>query len=359
MAGATSNAEGNLRTTSLGASFAATFSGNAIFAACQWGATVLVARLGNAELLGEYALAVAIATPVTLFAHLNLRAALATDMSRRRPFGDYVAVRIATAGAGLAAVFTLAFLGGYSRAVALVAAFAGVVLSADNVSDIYYGAMQRRDRMDQVARSSASRGALSMAALGVTLWATHSLAFAVAAQATGRIAVLLAYDLPVGREGESRATTGLRNQARILAAALPLGVVLMLSALAVNIPRYAIERRLGMAQLGAFAAAATFITVGSTVVNALGQAATPRLARAFSEGDARGFRELALKLTGGAALLGVAGIAVAALMGRFALALVYGRAYAQFGGLLVWLMAAGLWILELVLIMLRTLWRIQ
>src|SRR5512143_2776326 len=124
---------------SLRASFAATFVGNAVFAACQWGATVLVARLGNAELLGQYALAIAIATPITLFSHLNLRAVLATDMAQRHPFGDYVAVRVATAAAGLAAVFAIAFAGGHSREVALVVAFAGIALSADNISDIYHG----------------------------------------------------------------------------------------------------------------------------------------------------------------------------------------------------------------------------
>ena len=341
MAGFCSNAA-DARAPSLRASFAATFAGNAVFAACQWGATVLVARLGSAELLGEYALAVAIATPVTLLSHLNLRAVLATDMGQRHPFGDYVAVRLVTAGAGLAALLAIAFAGGYSHAVATVVVFAGIVLSADNISDIYYGAMQRRDRMDQVARSTAARGAISTAALGVTLWLTHSLALAVAAQAAGRLAVMLAYDLPVGSRGESRATGGLRSQTRIFGSALPLGIVLMLSALAVNIPRYAIEGRLGMASLGAFAAAATFITIGSTVVNAMGQAATPRLARAFSEGDARGFRTLALRLAGASALLGAAGITVAALMGRFVLTLVYGRAYAELSGLLVWLMAAGL-----------------
>ncbi len=327
---------------SLRASFAATFAGNAVFAACQWGATVLVARLGSAELLGEYALAIAIATPIALFSHLNLRAVLATDMAHRHPFGDYVAVRFATAGVGLAAVFAIALAGGYSRAAALVIAFTGIVLVADNVSDTYYGAMQRRDRMDQVALSTAARGALSTAALGVTLWATRNLALAVAAQAAGRLAVLMAYDLPVGSAGETRATSGVRNQRQILAAALPLGIVLMLAALAVNIPRYSIERNLGMAPLGAFAAAATFITIGSTVINALGQAATPRLARSFSAGDARAFRRTASRLIGASVLLGTAGVAAAALIGRLALALVYGRAYAEFGGLLVWLMAAGL-----------------
>ena len=202
--------------------------------------------------------------------------------------------------------------------------------------------MQRRERMDQIAGSTAARTALSVAGLGVVLWLTHSLLAAVTAQAAGRIAVLLAYDRPVGSAGESMATSGIRAQAGILGVALPLGVVLMLLSLASSLPRYAIERSLGMAALGAFAAPASFMGVGATVVNALGQAATPRLARCFSEGDRAGFRRLAWQLAGVAALLGVAGVAVALTMGRFALRLLYGGAYAGYANLLVWLMAAAL-----------------
>jgi O-antigen/teichoic acid export membrane protein len=116
----------------------------------------------------------------------------------------------------------------------------------------------------------------------------------------------------------------------------------MLLSLASSLPRYVIERQFGMAILGSFAAAASLMAVGSTVVNALGQAATPRLARYFSEGDAPRFRRLALQLTGLAVLLGVAGIGVAAVMGSFSLGLLYGPAYTTYGGLLVWLMAAAL-----------------
>jgi O-antigen/teichoic acid export membrane protein len=327
---------------SLRGAFAATFAGNVAFAASQWAALSLIARLGSAEMLGEYALALAIATPVALFSHLNLRAVLATDVERRHPFGDYLTVRLGTVALGVLAVAFLALAGGYSWRVGTVMAAAGLVLGADNISDIYYAVMQRRDRMDQIARSTAARGALSVAALGLVLWLTHSLLAAVAAQAAGRIAVLLAYDRPVGSAGESMARSGPRVQAGILVVALPLGIVLMLLSLAGSLPRYAIERRFGMAALGAFAAPASLMGVGSTVVNALGQAATPRLARYFSQGDRPRFRRLALQLTGAAGLLGAAGIGVALTMGRFALTLLYGRAYAAYGSLLVWLMAAAL-----------------
>ncbi|MGD0500809.1 MAG: oligosaccharide flippase family protein [Bryobacteraceae bacterium] len=328
--------------SSLRGDFAATFAGNTVFAASQWAALSLIARLGGTEMLGEYALALAVVTPVALLSHLNLRAVLATDMERRHPFGDYLGLRLWTAALGLLAVFGIAWAGGYAWPVALVIAAAGVVLTADNFSDLYYGALQRRQRMGRIARSAAARGVLSVAALGVALWLTRSLLAAVCAQAAGRLLVLLVYDRPKGQAGESLAGSGIRNQTAILRTALPLGVVLMFVSLASSLPRYAIENRLGMVALGVFTAPASFITVGATLVNALGQAATPRLARAFAERDARGFRRLAAQLTASAGLLGVAGIGAALVAGRFALRLVYGPAYSASSGLLVWLMGAGL-----------------
>src|ERR1035441_5049952 len=88
--------------------FAAVFAGNAVFAAAQWATLSLVARLGGTEMLGQYALAVAIVSPVALFAHLNLRAVLATDVERWHPFGDYMAVRMGVTGLGLAVILGLA-----------------------------------------------------------------------------------------------------------------------------------------------------------------------------------------------------------------------------------------------------------
>jgi O-antigen/teichoic acid export membrane protein len=124
--------------------------------------------------------------------------------------------------------------------------------------------------------------------------------------------------------------------------ALPLGAVLMLVSLNTNIPRYAIEHHLGLRELGAFAAVVSFVTAGSTVVNALGQAATPRLARHFSIGDAAGFLRLAGKLGASVIGLGAAGVAAAFLLGPWVLTIAYRPEYADYSGLLVWVMGAAI-----------------
>jgi O-antigen/teichoic acid export membrane protein len=327
---------------SLRANFVATFVGNALFAASQWAVLSLIAKLGNNEMLGEYALALAIVMPVTQFSHLNLRAVLATDIEEGHPFGDYLAVRLGTTALGLAAISALALSSPFKWTVRMAVLTLGFALSVDNLSDVYYGLLQRRERMDQIAWSMMARGLLSVAALGVILWLTHSLLAGVIALAVARTVVLLVYDRPTASAGEPLRTSGLRAQVTVFCTSLPLGIVLMLIALTGTLPRYAIEQRLGTAELGSFAAVASFMTMGGTIVNALGQAATPRLASYFSVRDMRRFRRLTWQLTGLACLVGATGVVTALVLGPRVLSLVYRPSYAAHAGLLVWVMGAGL-----------------
>ncbi len=327
---------------SLRANFAATLAGNVAFAASQWLILSLLAKLGDSVMLGQYALALAVVTPIAMFSHLNLRSVLVGDVERHHPFGNYFAVRLGTTLAGLGAAAAAGVIFGYAWPVPAAIGLLSVALGADQVSDIYYGLMQRRERMDQIARSMAARGVLSAAALGATLWLTHSLVAALAALAAGRLIVLALYDHPVSLARREPPGKDWDGEYAILRQALPLGLVLMLSSLTVNLPRYAIEARFGAAQLGAFAAVASFLTVGSTAANALGQSAMPRLARYYSANEARRFRRLAWQLMAVAGALGVSGVLVAMTVGKLVLRLVYRPEYAAYDGLLVWIMCAGM-----------------
>jgi O-antigen/teichoic acid export membrane protein len=328
-------------TSSLRSGFAWTLAGNALFAASQWALLSLLAKLGGREMLGHYALAVALTAPVAMLAHLNLRAVLATDVEGRHAFADYLAVRYQVSALGLAAIAVVALLYGRGGELTAVILLAGLAQTADTLSDAFYGAMQRRDRMDLIARSMIARGLLSASAFGLALWATRNLVASASAMVAARFAVLLIYDrsragAPVGPSADRAGRWAILRQA------LPLGAVLMLVSLNTNLPRYAIEHSLGVVELGAYAAVASFITAGSTVVNALGQAATPRLARHAASGQPREFLRLVAKLGAVVLCLGVSGVALAILAGRPLLTLAYRPEYAAYTALLTGLLAAAI-----------------
>src|ERR1700761_4467989 len=84
------------RALSLRANFVWTFAGNIVYSGCQWGGLVVLAKLGSPELVGEYSLGLAIAMPVLMFAMLQLRPVIASDVREEYRFGDYLGFRILT-----------------------------------------------------------------------------------------------------------------------------------------------------------------------------------------------------------------------------------------------------------------------
>jgi O-antigen/teichoic acid export membrane protein len=132
-----------------------------------------------------------------------------------------------------------------------------------------------------------------------------------------------------------------RTIGRLAREAAPLGVVLLLCALASSVPQYFVRHVSGDAVLGLFAAATQLTATGNVVVGALGQAASPRLAAAFAAGDLRGYRALAARLAAAGLVLGAAGVALSALAGGEILTLLYGGAFAAGRDVLVVLAVAA------------------
>ncbi|MGD0832739.1 MAG: hypothetical protein ABR907_17535, partial [Terracidiphilus sp.] len=108
-----------------------------------------------------------------------------------------------------------------------------------------------------------------------------------------------------------------------------------------NIPRYFIEHWAGTRALGFFAAIAYLMVAGNLVINALAQAALPRLAMYRAGAKLRDFRELLLRLSLVAGVLGSLSVLVAQLAGKQVLSIMYRADYAEYSAVFTWLMAAA------------------
>ncbi|MBI4874081.1 MAG: lipopolysaccharide biosynthesis protein [Acidobacteria bacterium] len=332
---------------SLAANFSWTLAGNLVFALCQWGLLVVLARLGNPEAVGRFTLAFAVTAPAFMFANLQLRAVQATDAKGLYGFGDYLGLRALTTAATVSVLVALAAARPWPRETALTMVAVIAAKAFESFSDVCYGWRQRNEQMDRIGVSLMLRGILSLGAFAAVFYVTRSVVWSAAALAGAWLTVLLACDARgVARElGRSHPDPRLRLRwatlARLAWLALPLGVVMMIISLNSNLPRYAIVHFLGERNLGLFSALAYVTAGGGTIVDALGQAATPSLANAFADGDRRAFRRTLLRLMGVAGLLGAGGVALASIAGRPFLAVFYGSDYAARGDVFIWLMAAS------------------
>jgi O-antigen/teichoic acid export membrane protein len=344
----------------LRSNFSWTFAGNVIYAACQWGMLVVLTKLGNPEMVGEFALGFAVTAPVIIFTNLSLRSVQATDAKYEYNFSDYLGLRIVSSGLALLTIAFIIHLVNYSWETALVVFLVGVAKVIESISDVYYGLLQQHERMDRVAVSLMIKGPLSLLLLSIGVYSSGSIVWGTAGLVVAWAIVLVSYDIPNGTRllhHVSPASTTQQNPLRLEAVlqfrgrmtvlgrllwlTLPLGFVAMLHTLSISIPRYLIEGYLGHHDLGIFSALAYLIVAGNIVVGALSNSASPRLAQYYVAGDRIAFQTLLLKLTGLGALLGGTAIVVALVAGKQLLTILYQPEYAQHTGLLVQLMIAA------------------
>ena len=184
---------------SLRSNFAWILTGNVVYAACQWGAIVALAKLGSSFMIGQFSLGLAIATPVLMFTNLHLRAVQATDARRLSSFGEYLRLRGAMTLCGLAVIGGIAWFGNYERQTAMVILAVALAKGIETLSDIHYGLFQLNDRLDQIGRSMMLRGGLSVVALSTGLYATHNVLWGCVGLALVWLAALLFFDVPRGR----------------------------------------------------------------------------------------------------------------------------------------------------------------
>lgn len=326
-----------------------TVTGNAVYAVCQWLLLVVLARAGSAEMVGQFALALAVTAPVVMFTNLQLRNIQATDARDEYRFADYLALRALGAGVALATIVGIVLLGGYARATALAILAVGAFKSVESLSDVVYGLLQKHERMDRIGVSLIIKGVAALAALGALVALTGSIVWGAVGLAAAWAVLLITYDAASAlRVLRGKAETGgsaVRRRgaaatvARLAGQAFPLGVAALLASLNATIPRYAVSAVLGDRALGYFAAMAYPLAAGSVILNSLGQATSPRLA-VYYLSDARAFVRLMGKTALGGAAMGLVLIALTAAAGGPILGLVYGAEYAHNAATFVWLAVA-------------------
>ena len=349
------------KTVSLRWNFSWTFVGNVIYSGCQWCMLVVLAKLGNPTIVGQYGLALAIATPVYALSTLQLRAVLTTDVHERIHFGEYLGFRLLTTVLSMLIIAGAAFGMHYSPQSTLVVLVIGLAQGLEIVSDLYYAKMQFHEHMDRIAKSMIVRGVIGLAAMAAGVYFAGSIIWGAVGLVLARSVVLVAYDVRKRTHFDPHSISEMQESAEVMAArdqslrprwnravqvelfrtSIILGVIAFLVSLLPSVPRYFIAGSIGERQLGIFTATAFLVSTGNLIITAMGQSAFVRLAKLYATGEIRRFNSLLIKLVGIAATLGFAGIGVAVFFGHFLLTHLYRPEYAEHTDVLVAMMVGG------------------
>jgi len=320
-------------------SFSWTLAGNFIYAVTQFGVLSVLAKLGNPTVVGQYALALAIAAPVFMFTNLQLRGVQATDARQQYQFADYFTLRCLSTLVGILIIGAFVALSHYDWTTKLVILLVTLAKAIETFSDVIAGHLQKIERLDQAARALMIRGITSVVVFATLFWLTRSLIPAVLAQTVTWLTTIALYDCRVVSRLLEPAQRFLRfspaTLKSLVAVSWPLGVVMTLISLNANVPRYILENKLGVAELGIFASLAYLLTAMNLIILALGQSVSARLSRLFAEGNVRSFNLMMRKLITFSVCLGGAAALLTLLAGRQILAIVYRPEYAEHADLLV------------------------
>jgi O-antigen/teichoic acid export membrane protein len=310
---------------SLGWNFAWTTAGTVAQAAGQWLPLVIMARWGSAGMVGDYALALAVSSPVLVFFQMQLRTVQATDCVQEFSFATYFLLRLVTSvlAASLLLVFGLAFL---SAATAAVVMFAASGRISEGFSEIVYGDLQRQERMNRIASSQILRAVGASCATFALVRGGYGVVLTAAAIALSSCCVTALDYLSRERRDAvlRRPPVRLAGLFRLVA---PLGPVLLLLSLNANAPRYLLGIFGSAEMVGVYSAWICVAVAANTLVMALGQSTAPSIARHFQLRQTSQFLRRAATLFSLAGVLAAATVTIAWLHGDALIELAYGPAF--------------------------------
>ncbi len=332
-----------LKKLSLKTNMTWTLAGTIIYSFTQWLLLIVIAKLGTPEMVGQYALGLAVTAPIIMLTEMRLRLSLVTDAKGSFGFNHYLGTRILSVLLSLLLILAVVLIIGYEYQTSIIIILIGIAKLPESLSDILLGKLHKYERMDYITISSILKGVVTVIVFSWILFTTNSLIMAIIGQIVVWTMTLVFYDcLIVKRYGTIKPSFNMMKVKQLVKLTFPLGIMGLLTTLNTNLPSYLVEYFLGKEELGYFVALLYILLAGSRVVNALRQPAAPILASLYEEGNIKGFNKLLYTLLGIGAIIGALGLLFTYIFGELLLTIIYTPSYAMYSGLFVAIMFSGL-----------------
>jgi len=311
----------------------------------QWLISVLLVRLGGYEDAGLFSLAMSISNVFAYFANYGIRTYQISDVKGEFTQNQYQITSWVTIAASYVLCFGYFLLAGsYSilekAAILLYLSYSNV----NSFSDILFGRLQLDGHLEINGFSNILRGSLCFAVfLGAFLLTRRMLpSLAVMVCATALVVVLFDcrfYRRLCGKVFQRRAEP-VAAIAVLLRRSLPLMAANVIPLIATAVPRRTIQQMLGTTMLGYFSSLFTPTVAITTLVPMLLQSALPEFSALWKQGERVKLLRLTACYYGVVALLVAAALGASAVMGRWALSIVFGSEILEYFPLFYWAILA-------------------
>lgn len=310
--------------------------GNFVFAFSQWVILIFFARMTNQENLGQYALALAIVTPIFAVGNLQLRPLYILDVNSEQKY-TYTHLYYLRLICSFIALACCLVLGLFFNVSILVLLLVGLLKFFESYSDIIYAYYNAHDQTQLISKSLFLKGTLSVLAVAVALYLFDFYTALILFLIVYLVVWLFIDNLYIQKTQEIKKMS---LDLGIMKSAIPMGISLGIVTLQSNIPRLFLDQYASIEAVGIFTVLSYFIIVGSIFINSICQYLSPRLTHAWNHNRAyfKKLLSMALLVAGG---LGLIAIFLSYFMGEFVLNLVYGAEYVAYADAFVLTMVAG------------------
>lgn len=311
--------------------------GSLYYLGCQWLLTVLVVRLGSYESAGILSLCMSITNLFYTLASFGIRDFQVSDYNGTYSPAQYVSTRLltCTVSTGLCCAVVGLNRGytGYEAACIIVYMLYRV---AEALVDTFQAMEQKAERMDYNFISFVLRGSLLLVGFSVVLYLTKNLLLAIASIAVTSFAVVLLFDVPIGKKLTGfRMSFSLPATRQLLWECVPLMCNSFLTTAVVSVPRSILEGVWGSYVMGIYSSIATPATIVQSGAIWLYTPVITVFTRHYVQHDKKAYYNLYKKVW---ALLAGAFVVVfilAGLFGRWGLGLLFNQEVVEYAGLLV------------------------
>lgn len=232
--------------------------------------TVALNRIGTPQEVGIYSFAYAVTAPMQAFLGMHARTFIAMDRLYGHGPVDVAAQRLhMLVGLFLGAGIVVAIHGFDDQEVAVLAAMC-LVRTAESLAEVSAGVMQRQLRPDLIALTYGVRAIVAIGIFTLFYSTGFGLALALTAMAVARLVAFAILDGRIlSRMGTPLSWLHMIESARsqrpfrLFRRLLPAALVILLSVIETNTPRYVVEGATGLVELGVFTSL-TFILYTAT-----------------------------------------------------------------------------------------------
>lgn len=305
-----------------------TFSANVISAAVKWLLLVAIAQILTPTDVGDYALALAIASPITLFANMKLRSLYVT--SEEDDFHSFAIVR------NVAFLFSLLVLIGFCFFYEewMIVLLVGISKLLDCTSDLLYAVPHKEQKMKKIALLIVYKQVGTIILFVSLLLVTEHLAWSLFGTVVFQLGYLLVERKVCLYTFQQRFSS--QRVRLILTLGIPLGITQLIVSFNSFLPRYGLAYFATATDVGYFSAVSYVTVIVNIVMGAVAQNYIHPLKEQFLKGRKSQLRKiLYVDLFKIAFILSISLLIGVILFGEFFLTLVYGASYAAYNPLLI------------------------